>query len=85
MYSLSCVYRLEYISAGLWVLTTRRQRVTEKQVPTKEQTDEQAYRDEVLRLLQQLLTNLRLMNDSLANQEALLTSLVSGLTPFKET
>jgi hypothetical protein len=51
----------------------------------KEQTDDQAYRDEVLRLLQQLLTNLRLMNDSLANQEALLTSLVSGLTPFKET
>jgi hypothetical protein len=51
----------------------------------KEQTDEQVYRDEVLRLLQQLLTNLRLMNDSLANQEALLTSLVSGLTPFKET
>jgi hypothetical protein len=50
----------------------------------KEQTDDQAYRDEILRLLQQLLTQLRLMNDSLANQEALLTSLVSGLTPFKE-
>lgn len=53
-------------------------------MPTKEQADDQAYRDEVLRLLQQLLTNLRLMNDSLANQEALLASLVSGLTPFKE-
>jgi hypothetical protein len=51
---------------------------------TRDQADDQDYRDEVLRLLQQLLTNLRLMNDSLANQEALLTSLVSGLTPYKE-
>jgi hypothetical protein len=51
---------------------------------TKDQTDYQDYQDEVLHLLQQLLTNLRLMNDSLASQEALLTSLVSGLTPYKE-
>lgn len=51
----------------------------------KGQTDDQDYQDQVLDLLQQLLLQLKLLNDALSGQTALLTSLVSGLTPYKET